>query len=294
MALQLKPVNTASGSRWVRDAFRVFAKRPLAFTGMFAVFLFAAIVVSLVPLLGGMLQMMMLPLLSLGFMVATQSALLDGPVGPAQFIQPLKTDPARRRALLWLCLTYGACAVAILLLCQAVSDDALGRWQALVSKPGVTPEQLQALVSEPGVRMSVFLGFSLGSLLSVPFWHAPALVHWGAQSASQALFSSTLAVWRSKGALLLYMAVWAGLVLVVGVGTSALLAMLGAVQIAGTAAMPIGLLFSTVFYISLWFTFNDSFGSTAGVPAASAADAGPGPGPGSGPGPGPGPGPEAN
>jgi hypothetical protein len=33
-----------------------------------------------VPLLGGVLQMMLLPLLSLGFMIASQSALLDGPV----------------------------------------------------------------------------------------------------------------------------------------------------------------------------------------------------------------------
>jgi hypothetical protein len=274
MALQLKSVPAACGPRWVRDALRTFAKRPLAFTGMFAAFLFAAIVVSLLPLVGGLLQMMMLPLLSLGFMVATQSALIDGPVGPGQFIQPLKTDPARRRALLWLCVSYGACALAILLLCQAVSNDALARFQVLASKPGTTPDQFEALVSEPGVRLSVFLGLTLGSLLSVPYWHAPALVHWGAQSAGQALFSSTLALWRSKGAMLLYAAVWGGLMMVAGLGATALLALLGAVQLASTVAMPIGLLFSTVFYISLLFTFNDSFGSAAEARAQAQARAG--------------------
>ena len=79
MALQLKPVPAARGMRWIADAFRLFARKPLAFTALFAVFLFGALVVSLVPLLGGLVQMMSLPLLSLGFMIASQSALLDGP-----------------------------------------------------------------------------------------------------------------------------------------------------------------------------------------------------------------------
>jgi hypothetical protein len=51
-----------------------------------------------VPLLGGLVQMMSLPLLSLGFMVAAQVALLDGKVHPRQFIEPLQTDP---------CTTFG-------------------------------------------------------------------------------------------------------------------------------------------------------------------------------------------
>ena len=72
MPLLLKPVDASRGPRWVGDAFRLFARKPLAFTALFAVFLFAAMVVSLLPLLGGLLQMMALPLLSLGFMVAGQ------------------------------------------------------------------------------------------------------------------------------------------------------------------------------------------------------------------------------
>ena len=72
MPLLLKPVDASRGPRWVGDAFRLFARKPLAFTALFAVFLFGAMVVSLLPLLGGVLQMMALPLLSLGFMVAGQ------------------------------------------------------------------------------------------------------------------------------------------------------------------------------------------------------------------------------
>ena len=43
------------------------------------------------------------------------------------------------------------------------------------------------------------------------------------------------------------------LVMVVGMLT-------GARQALGMLTMPIGLVFSTVFYVSLWFSFTDTFG----------------------------------
>jgi hypothetical protein len=263
MPLLLKPVPAARGPRWIGDAFRLFARRPLGFTALFAVFLFAALLLSVVPLLGGLVQMMSLPLLSLGFMVASQSALLDGPVRPTQFIEPLRTDARRRKALLTLCVVYGLAALAILLAADYVSNNAWARLQRLIAQGEGAQGQIDALLAEPGVGTAVLLATVLGSALSVPFWHAPALVHWGGQGVGQALFSSTLAVWRSKGAFFLYLLGWVGVMLLFGVLTALLLGLLGAPQLAGLVGVPAGLVFSAVFYISLLFTFNDSFGGAA-------------------------------
>jgi len=268
MPLLLKPVDATRGPRWVGDAFRLFARKPLAFTALFAVFLFAAMVVSLLPLLGGLLQMMALPLLSLGFMVAGQSALLDGPVHPRQFIEPLRSDAARRRSLLTLCLIYGVVAMCILILADGVSGSAWGRLQRLLAKGEAAQPEIDALLAEPGVTTAVMLGLALGSMLSVPFWHAPALVHWGGQGVQQALFSSTVAVWRSKGAFLTYMLAWVGVLLLFGVLAAVVFAVLGVPQLAGVLGVPAGLVFSAVFYLSVLFTFNDSFGGGA-PPAAT-------------------------
>jgi hypothetical protein len=264
MTLLLKPVVPARGLRWIADAFVLFARRPLAFTMLFAAFMFCALLATLVPLVGGVLQMMSLPLLSLGFMVASRSAQQGGPVSPAQFIEPLRGDAARRKSLLLMCLIYGLGAVLILWLSDAVSNNALNRLMALASKGSATQAQIDALLSEPGVATGGLLLGLLGSVLSAPFWHAPALVHWAGQGLGQALFSSWLAVWRSKGAFLLYMLGWFFLIVLFGVGSALLFSMLGMRQLAGLAAVPAGLLFSTVFYVSLLFVFNDSFG--AGVP----------------------------
>ncbi|MBA4178641.1 MAG: hypothetical protein C0505_19085 [Leptothrix sp. (in: Bacteria)] len=270
MPLMLKPVGASHGTRWVVDAFRLFARKPLAFSALFAVFLFCAMVVSLVPLLGGVLQMMALPLLSLGFMVAGQSALLDGPVHPRQFIEPLQGDPVRRRALLKLCLGYGVLAMAILMLADGVSGSAWGRLQKLMAKGESAQAEIDALLAEPGVATAVLLGLGLGSLLSVPFWHAPALVHWGGQGVRQALFSSTVAVWRCKGAFIAYLLAWVGVLMLFGLLAAVVFAALGVPQLAGVLGVPAGLVFSAVFYLSVLFTFNDSFGGGPPVPPAAA------------------------
>jgi hypothetical protein len=222
-----------------------------------------------VPLVGGLLQMMSLPLLSLGFMVASKSALQGGPVTPAQFIEPLRGAPDKRRALLLLCALYGAVAFGIIWLCDAISDGALQRLQQLMSQPDTPAAEVDALLAEGGVLRATAAGLGLGTALSVIFWHAPALVHWGAQGLSQALFSSTLAVWRSRGAFLVFGLVWGALIVAFGVVTALLFGALGLRQLAGIAALPAGLLFSTVFYVSLIFTYNDSFdGATNDNPSS--------------------------
>lgn len=273
MALQLKTVEAARGTRWIGDALRLFARRPMAFTLMSLAFFGAGMLVRLLPLLGVVLPMMALPLLSLGFMVAAQSALLDGPVRPAQFIEPLLTDARRRRALITLCISYGLAVVVLVLLADWASGQAWQKMQALAAKGGAIPaEDMQALLPDLGTGALV-LGV-LGTLLSIPYWHAPALVHWGGQGVKQALFSSTLALWRTRGAFFTYMLGWFGLVLLLGVVSSVLMGMLGLQEVAGVLSLPMGMVFSAVFYISVLFSFNDTFGITPegdGAPAAPEA-----------------------
>ena len=96
-------------------------------------------------------------------------------------------------------------------------------------------------------------------LLSVPYWHAPALVHWGGQGVAQSLFSSTLALWRNKGAFAVNTLLWGGLLMAVASIVSLLFALIGLAQFAPMVLMATGLLMSTVFYASLYFSFVDCF-----------------------------------
>lgn len=271
MPLSLKTPHPARGAQWVRDAFRLYGKRPMAFAGLFFVFLFAALMIGLVPAVGPLLQMAMLPLLSLGFMVASASALQGGPVHPGQFVEPLTGDPQRRGRLLALCLAYGLSAIGLLLLANVVSGGQLGEMQRLVGTGNASQSEIDALAADRGVFVGTVFALVGAAALSVPFWHAPALVFWGGQGVAQSLFSSTLAVWRAKGAFLIYAMAWFGLAALSGLVTALLLGLLGAPQLVGLTALVFGLIFSTAFYVSLVFSFHDCFGQ-ADTPSPAATD----------------------
>ncbi|MBL8332435.1 MAG: hypothetical protein JNM08_05000 [Rubrivivax sp.] len=260
MAMTLKTVGPGRGAQWVSDGLRLYMKRPMAFTGLFALFLVAALFVAIVPVIGGVLQVMAIPLLSLGFMVASQSALMEGPVKPSQFIEPLRAAPRQRRDLLILCGLYALLVLLSMWLADLVADGGFGRLMELMRKPNPPAAEVEALLADRGLAAGALLGTALITLITVPFWHAPALVHWAHQGPAQALFSSTLAVWRTRGAFLVYALTWFVLMVAFGVVTALLFRVLGLGALAPLLAMPAGLFFSTLFYMTLIFTFNDSFG----------------------------------
>ena len=75
----------------------------------------------------------------------------------------------------------------------------------------------------------------------------------------QALFSSTLGVWQNRSAFAYNALLWASLVLGLSLTVSTLAALSGLGSLLPLIAMPLGLLLSTVFYSSLYFTFIDCF-----------------------------------
>lgn len=258
MLLHLQTVPARNGLLWIRHGFKVFQRKPLAMAGLFAVFVFIAFALLLVPGVGVLLLLMSLPLLSLGFMLATHQVLQNQTPTAAVYIAPLKLTPQRRNAQLLLCFIYALATIAISLLSEWVDGGAFEALQKLAAD-GASSDQLATAMAEPRLFWGALTRLSLAALLSVPFWHASALVHWGGQGVMQSLFSSTLGIWRNKGAFALNALMWGALVISLALVCSLLAGLLGLAQLLPLVAMPIGLLLSTVFYASLYFTFVDCF-----------------------------------
>ena len=258
MPLVLKSVAPAQGLRWVREGLRLFLRHPLGFCSLFATFLFVVMLASLLPLVGPLLTLASLPLMSLGFMVAAEAAFAGTPIHPGAYLVALRRDRTRRRSQLILCLWYGALTIGLMLWCDWMDGGAFDKLQRALARGG-SQEELDALLAEPSVSAAMMLRLAGAALISIPFWHAPALVHWGGQPPAQALFSSTVAVWRAKGAFALYLLGWCALIVGFGMLTAVILSALGLTQLGGMVALPGALTLSTMFYVSLIFTFNDSF-----------------------------------
>ena len=267
MGLRLHTVAPRQGWAWIRQAAALWWRRPLAFVGLFLFFLMTVLLLAmLVPVLGGVLGLALLPMLTLGFMIASRSALAKGPVHALQLVEGLRSvDRRRRRAQLVLCIAYAAGSMLVITLADWVDDGLFVQLQRLMAEQqaGQGTARIDAIVSDPRLFNGMVTRLGLAALLSVPFWHAPALVHWGEQGALQALFSSSVALWRARAAFTVYFLVWGGLM-----AGAALLVMLvsvltGSRQLLGVLAMPLGLSFTAMFYVSLWFSFDDCFGAAS-------------------------------
>ena len=257
--MKLRIVPARHGAIWVRSGFRIFIRRPLVFAMLFASFLVGVGLLVWLPIIGGLLSLMALPLVTQGFMIATQRALLERPVLPTVFAEPLRAGRPQAVAMLKIGLLYAVGAVLVMWLAGLADGGTLRAWQEAMMGGNPDPKQVEALMSDPRLGWGVLLRLALVGLLALPFWHSPALIHWGGQGWGKALFFSTVACWRNKAAFAVYALTWAAVMLGFGLIANVILVLLGQAQLVGFAALPVALMFSTIFYASLYFTFADCF-----------------------------------
>lgn len=257
--MKLQTVAAARGALWVRQGFGAFFKRPMAFAALFAAFMFSVFVLALLPLIGGVLVLVSLPLVTMGFMLATRIALDGGLPTPRVFVEPLRAGRPRVRAMLQLGLIYAVATFAVIWLSDVVDGGAFDALMDALPAIQTAPDAVAAKLAAPGLVRGMLVRFGLAGLLSVPFWHAPALVYWDGHGCAKALFSSTLACWRNRGAFTVYSLAWFALTIALGMTGALVFTVLGQPGLFSIAAVPLTLMLATVFYVSLYFTFADCF-----------------------------------
>ncbi len=267
MSLRIASVPAQRGVAWVRESFALFLKSPFGFSLMFMLFLVAALILMVLPFVGALLLLAAMPLLTLGFAAATRAAQRGQAVHAGLLFEPFKGagDAQRRSALLRLCLSYAVTTALVMLLAQAVDDGGFERLQILFAaeRSADNKAQIDALLADPRLAGGMLLRVTLLAALSIPFWHAPMLVWWDGQGLAQSLFSSALACWRNRSAFVVNMLVWAGISIAFGVVASVLIALLGAPQLIAVVVPPVVLMFSVVFYVSLYLMYADCFAAAA-------------------------------
>jgi hypothetical protein len=274
MRLVLNPVPARQGQRWVAQGWQVFRQSPLAFSALLATYLVAWLVASLLGTFGAALMLAALPLLSLVFMIATHNGLQKRTVGIAVWAAPFKLNRQRTQAQLQLGVLYLLAAVLLMLLAHRVDGGALDQLQETMAAAGKGSEEaaraaeaaMQAAVTEPTFLYGLMLRILGATVISIPFWHAPALVHWGGHGPLKALFSSVLGIWTNRAAFAVNGLVWIAILLTASMLLALLMMLLGVPAVGSALLMPFVLFMSTVFYCGLYFTFVDCFRFVADDP----------------------------
>lgn len=258
--MKLNIVPARSGIQWVRDGVRIFFKQPLAITGLFFMFIVCISLVAVIPFIGGVLALVLVPAATVGLMAAAREAEAGRFPMPLTLAVAFRQGPQRTRAMLWLGALY-AIGVLIVIGISALIDG--GQFaQLYVNGGGVTSE----MVTDPSFRTAMWVSTLLYLPLSLAFWHAPALVHWHEVSPIKSLFFSVVAVLRNAGAFLLYGLMWMAMSMLGGLALLLLTALTGIGSIASFGLMPVAIMIAAMFFSSLWFTFRDSFSAEDETP----------------------------
>ena len=259
MRLQIVPAR--AGMQWVRQGVRIFFRMPLAFAGLFFMFLAATALLSWVPVVGDVLALALMPAATVGLMAATQQALQGKFPMPGTLVVAFRRSPRETRAMLVLGGIY-ALSLVLIIAVMVWMDD--GQMVRLMTQYGgrITPE----LLADPQLQEAArsFIQRTLVACLlylpvSVLLWHAPALVHWHRMPVTKSLFFSAVAVLRNSTAYLMFGLGWLAVSAIAWIALLAIAGALGNTSLAVNAMFPLGVLLMAMFYASLWFTFRDSF-----------------------------------
>ena len=263
MKLNIVPART--GLVWVRLGIQTFWRQPLAMSGLFFMFMAMISVVTVVPRIGVVLMLVLLPAATLGLMVGTEQANQGKFPMPSVLISGFRTGAQRRRAMLVLGALYASGFLGLLGL-SALMDG--GQFASFYLIGG---EVTQELVMQDSFQAAMWLAMALHTLLSLLFWHAPALVYWHGVPPVKSLFFSAMAGYKNFGAFAVFGAAWAGLLMLAAIVVSLISSLLASPALDVMLLLPLALVITAMFFTSIYFTFRDSFTVTEDD-QASAAD----------------------
>ena len=273
--IRIRSIPARAGLRWIEQALRAFARQPAGFMGMFGMFLLMMLLLSiplalLVPLANAlhvdnvyvsMLGLVLMPLLSLAFMLSTEAVTNDLRIRPSLFFAPLRTTPRARRSLLAIGLVYVAMFLAAWFIGNGIDGGETAQWlhDHMVAPPEGAAQPAAVVPLSQAALVVVMLKMAVVAFLTIPLWHAPPLIHWGRYGAAKAMFASVVALWRTRAALAVFGIGWLALSFVL---TSVLAVMelaFGASVLVLCFAVLMSWALSALFYVTLWFGFVDTF-----------------------------------
>lgn len=251
MKLQVVPART--GILWVRLGMKAFFKQPLALAGLFFLFMAAVSVLSIVPMLGNIMALTLLPAATLGLMAATRMA-ADGKFPMPRILATAFTaGAATRKNMLVLGVFYAIGFLGVMGASALVDGGDFARLYL------VGGSLSQETVLDPDFQMATWVALGLYLPVSLMFWHAPALVFWYGVTPLKSLFFSFIACKRNFGALTVFGLTWLGTFVLVGLAVTLVGSLLGSPELAGAAMFPVAMVMASMFFVSIYFTFRDSF-----------------------------------
>ncbi|MCY0387681.1 BPSS1780 family membrane protein [Robbsia sp. Bb-Pol-6] len=252
--MHLKHVSAKAGYIWFRQGLGIFRRHPLVFVTLFFAYLFIMRLVSLPPVIGSLILLLLIPGVSVGFLAASRDVLAGKPAFPTVLISGFREHGnATAKRLLGLGIVY-IVAIALVFAVSALADG--GVLAQLVLLGNNPSEELTRDASPNAAVLVSLLAYVPVAML---FWFAPVLVAWHDVPPLKALFFSWVVCWRNRAAFIVYALLWGALTMSVSLVLTLVLQLSGAGAMGLVVLMPVSAVITAMLYCSFYATYRGCF-----------------------------------
>ena len=243
----LRTVAARDGLLWVKQGFVWLFRQPWRAFALVGCYVLTVALLSLLPLLGGVLPLFAMQVAMVGFMGASRAIDRGQNFSPLLLLDGLRAPGPRVRNLLMLALLYVGALVAVLLISSLLDGGMLLRLILFGTRPPVEG------IDNDTLRHAALLASGAYVPLSAAFWLAPVLISWYGMGPWQALFTSAVIVVRNLPAFFVYATQWFALF----IGIPLLLELLATAAGAGEAVstligLPAAIVLMLAFVLSFY------------------------------------------
>jgi hypothetical protein len=241
------------GWMWVKEGFALFRKQPGEMSTLFLSYLFLMLAIGIVPLLGQILPLVLVPVFAMAFMQACANIEQGKKVYPNLLLTGFRSPAVMK--LLQLGVLYLVAAVIALAASTLIDGGVL--WQVLSG---------QEAMDEKAVRDSnMSLAMMFAAVVYLPaamaFWYAAPLIAWQNMGVGKAVFYSFFTVKRLGKAFLLYGLAWLLIgVLLPSIVSSIIGLLFGTRTVVMLLLLPLSLVMTVIMYCSFYPTYTHVFG----------------------------------
>ena len=258
MKLNIVPAST--GVQWVRSGIQTFWRYPMALSALFFLCMAAMSLVSMIPMIGPVLALALLPMSSLVMMVGATESLRGRLPSPSLVLVGVRSGQMRLQYMLQLGAFYAVSFLGVIGLSALL--DGGGFAQVYLGFAPMTIEMATA----PDFQTAMWFTLLVYIPLSLVFWHAPGLVHWHGIAPFKAMFFSWIACARNWRAFAMFFLAWIGVFMVSGLVLSLAVGLLAAAVGPLASGLMVGsaMLLAAIFFTTVVITFRDCFSAPDG------------------------------
>jgi hypothetical protein len=241
------------GWHWIKEGFALFRKQPMAFLTFFLSYFFLLVGFSIVPVLGQILPLILIPVFSMAFMQACVDAEQGKPVHPGLLLAIFRSPvflPLLKLGGLYLL------AIVIALASSSLIDGGIF-WLAITGQIKLDSKT----VNDSNLSLGMLFSTIVYTPAMMGLWYAAPLIAWKNMSIGKAIFYSFYSVRRAGKAFLVYGFAWIAIGILLPAMIVVFVTLLTNQAILTTLMMlSLSIVLTTIMYCSFYPTYTAFFG----------------------------------